>query len=79
MFKKAFFVIAFFVIFLHSIALKADTFKYVEIFDPKQDKVVKVVQTNQQIQAMITDWITNIDGLYKTTLQLMMGMWLKFP
>lgn len=65
MFKKAFFIIAFFVIFLHSISLKADTFRYVEIFDPKQDKVVKVVQTNQQIQAMITDWITNIDGLYK--------------
>jgi hypothetical protein len=57
--------IAFIVILLHSITLKADSIKYVEIFDPKQDKVVKVVQTNQQIQDMITDWITNIDGIYK--------------
>ena len=40
-------------------------FNSVEIFDPKQNKVVKVVQSNPQIQGIITSWITNIEGLYK--------------
>ena len=45
--------------------VNAQDFKYVEIFDPKQDKVVKVVQSNPKIQNMITNWITNVEGLYK--------------
>lgn len=63
--KKIIVGLSFFVIFLHSMYVNAEGFKNVEIFDPKQDKVVKVVQSNQQIQDIITSWITNIEGLYK--------------
>jgi len=65
MIRKLLVALFFFVIFLHSTHVSAEMFKYVEIFDPKQDKVVKVVQANPQIQGMITSWITNIEGLYK--------------
>jgi len=65
MIKKLLFILCLFVIFLHSPCVNAEGFKYVEIFDPKQDKVVKVVQLNPQIQEMITSWITNLEGLYK--------------
>ena len=65
MIKKLLVVLSFFVIFLHSTWVNAKDFKYIEIFDPKQDKVVKVIQSNPQIQDMITSWITNIEGLYK--------------
>ena len=51
--------------FLNSIPVNAKYFKYIEIFDPKQDKVVKVIQSNPRIQDMITSWITNMEGLYK--------------
>lgn len=63
--KKLVVILAFFFIFLNSIPVNAKDFKYIEIFDPKQDKVVKVIQSNPQIQDMITSWITNIEGLYK--------------
>jgi hypothetical protein len=62
MFKKLLVALSFFVIFLHSIYVNAEGFKYIEIFDPKQDKVVKVAQSNPQIQDMITSWITNLEG-----------------
>ncbi|WP_291636140.1 hypothetical protein [Clostridium sp.] len=65
MIKKLLVVFSILVIFLHSTCVNAEVFKYVEIFDPKQDKVVKVVQSNPQIQDMITSWITNLEGLYK--------------
>lgn len=65
MFKKLSIILFFFFISINSIHVNAQDFKYIEIFDPKQDKVVKVVQSNPQIQSMITSWITNIEGLYK--------------
>lgn len=65
MIKKLLVVLSLFVILLHSTCVNAEGFKYIEIFDPKQDKVVKVVQSNPQIQDMITSWITNLEGLYK--------------
>ena len=65
MIKKLLVLISLFVILLHSTCVNAEDFKHVEIFDPKQDKVVKVVQSNPQIQDMITSWITNLDGTYK--------------
>jgi hypothetical protein len=63
--RKLVVILTFFFIFLKSIPVNAKDFKYIEIFDPKQDKVVKVIQSNPQIQDMITSWITNIEGLYK--------------
>ena len=65
MIKKLLVVLFLFVIFFHSTYVSAEMFNSVEIFDPKQNKVVKVVQSNPQIQGIITSWITNIEGLYK--------------
>jgi hypothetical protein len=65
MLKKILVILSFFVIFLSATYVTAEDFKYIEIFDPKQDKVVKVVQSNPEIQDLITSWITNIEGLYK--------------
>jgi hypothetical protein len=65
MIKKLSAFLFLFVISLHLTCVNAESFKYVEIFDPKQDKVVKVVQSNPQIQDMITIWITNLEGTYK--------------
>lgn len=65
MIKKLLLFISLFVILLHPICVHAEGFKHIEIFDPKQDKVVKVVQSTSQIQDMITSWIINLDGTYK--------------
>jgi hypothetical protein len=49
---------------LHTKYANAEDFKYVEIFDPKQDKVVKVVQSNAEIHSIIGSWIKNLQGIY---------------
>lgn len=66
MFKKFLILLFFFFISISHIHVSAQDFNYVQIFDPKQDKVVKAVQSNPQIQNMIAGWITNIEGLYKS-------------
>lgn len=65
MYKKLLIVLFFSFILMNIRHVNAQDFKYVEIFDPKQDKVVKVVQSNPKIQNMITNWLANIEGLYK--------------
>lgn len=79
MIKKLIVVLSLFVIFLHSTSVNAEGFKYIEIFDPKQDKVVKVVQSNPQIQDMITSWITNLEGLYRNNPATDDGYVVKIP
>lgn len=79
MLKKLLVVLFFFFISINSTHVNAQDNKYVEIFDPKQDKVVKVVQSNPQIQNMITSWITNIDGLYKNDPATEDGFVVKIP
>ena len=49
---------------LHSTIVSAEGFKYVEIFDPKQDKVVKLVQLNGEIHNMVATWIKDVDDIY---------------
>ncbi len=63
--RKLVVILPFLFILLNLISVNAKGFRNIEIFDPKQDKVVKVIQSNPQIQDMITNWITNIEGLYK--------------
>ncbi len=62
--KKILVVIAFIFLLLHTKYANAEDFKYVEIFDPKQDKVVKVVQSGTEIQNTIGSWIKNLQGIY---------------
>ena len=62
MIKKIIAALSFFLILLNSIAVNAEDGKYVQIFDPKQAKVVKAVEVNQEIQDIVVKWITNIQG-----------------
>lgn len=62
--KKILVIIFLFIMLLHSTVASAVGFKYVQIFDPKQDKVVKVVQVNDEIHNMVVSLINNVDGLY---------------
>ena len=77
--RKLVVILTFFFIFLNLIPVNAKDFKYIEIFDPKQDKVVKVIQSNPRIQDMITSWITNIEGLYKNDPATDDGYAIKIP
>lgn len=62
--KKILVMLFFIFLLLHTQYANAEDFKYVEIFDPKQDKVVKVVQSNPEIQNTIGSWIKNLQGIY---------------
>ncbi|WP_411682907.1 hypothetical protein [Clostridium thailandense] len=64
MIKKIPIVIFLFIILLYSTVVYAEGFKYVEIFDPKQNKVVKVVQVNEELHNVVANWIKNINGIY---------------
>ncbi|MCB2293418.1 hypothetical protein LGK95_07770 [Clostridium algoriphilum] len=62
--KKILAIIVLFIILLHPTVIFAEGFKDVEIFDPKQEKVVKVVKLNPKINNMVTEWIKNVDAIY---------------
>ena len=62
--KKISVIIFLFIMIMHSLVISAGQFNYVEIFDPKQDKVVKVVQVNTEIHNIVANLIKNVDGIY---------------
>lgn len=64
--KKIPLIVILFIILLlmHSTIINAKGFKYIEIFDAKQDEVVKVVQLNKEIHNMVVGWINNTDSIY---------------
>ncbi|MBU3154225.1 hypothetical protein [Clostridium estertheticum] len=62
--KKVLIVMSLFIMLLHSTVASSIGFKYVQIFDPKQDKVVKVVQLNDEIHNMVVSSIKDVDSLY---------------
>ena len=64
MFKKILVIIFLFIMIMHSVVISAEGFKDMEIFDPKQDKVVKVVHMNTKIHNMVGSWIENVDDIY---------------
>ena len=64
MVKKITVIIFLFIMIMRSVVISAEGFKYAEIFDPKQDKVVKVVQVNTKIHNMVGSWIRNVDNIY---------------
>lgn len=64
MIKKVLTTVVLFTILLHPQNIRAEESKYIEIFDPKQDKVVKVVQTSKEINNMVLGWINGIEGIY---------------
>ena len=42
----------------------AKEYKYAQIFDPKQDKVVHIVQVNSEIHSLIISYLEDIDAIY---------------
>lgn len=62
--KKIVVVLSFLFIFIESLYVNAQDFKHIEIFDPKQNKVVKVVQSTPEIQNIIASWVKNIQYMY---------------
>jgi hypothetical protein len=42
----------------------AKDYKYAQIFDPKQDKIVKIVQVNSDIQSLVVSYLNDIDAIY---------------
>ena len=64
MIKRISIVLMLLTILFHSTVIRAEGFKYVEIFDPKQNKVVKVVQLTAEIHNMVANWIMNVDSIY---------------
>lgn len=42
----------------------AKEYKYVQIFDPKQDKVVQLIQLTSEIQSLVASYLEDIDTIY---------------
>ena len=62
--RKKTIAIIFLFIMMYSIVVSAEGFKYAEIFDPKKDEVVKVVQMNRKIHKIVSSYIKDVDVLY---------------
>ena len=62
--KKISLVVLLFIILISSTVIRAEEFHYAEIFDPRQNKVVKVVQVNTELQNMVVSLIKNVNGIY---------------
>lgn len=64
MIKKFFTILFLSIILLHPKLIHANNHKYIEIFDPQQNKVVKTVEMNEEINNMIKTWICEIEYVY---------------
>ena len=62
--KKVITILVLFIILLHPQMFHAEGYQSIEIFDPLQNKVVKTVETNKDINDMVVGWINGIDGFY---------------
>jgi hypothetical protein len=56
-------VVLLILIFFSKCAYAAD-FKYIEVFDPKQNKVIKVIQLNDEFQKLATGYLQGIYSIY---------------
>jgi hypothetical protein len=64
MLKRISIIIMILLLLFPSKPIHAEEFKYIEIFDPKQNKVVKIVQMTPEIQKMVSAWIINVEQMY---------------
>lgn len=62
MYKKVFVFLI--IMFLSSINVRAEANRNIEIFDIKQEKVVKVLQSKRKIQKLAASYIQGISGVY---------------
>lgn len=64
MIKKISLLMLLFIILLSSTVFHAEDFKYAEIFDPRQNKVVKEVEMNSEIRNIVVCSIKDVNSLY---------------
>lgn len=62
MFKKIILVII--ILFSISTNVFAKEYKYAQIFEPKQDKVVQIVQLTSEIHSLVISYLEDIDAIY---------------
>ncbi|MBK5241859.1 hypothetical protein [Clostridium sp.] len=62
--KKISLLMLLFIILISSTVIRAEEFQYAEIFDPRQNKVVKEVQMNSEIQNIVVCSIKGVNRLY---------------
>lgn len=62
--KKILAVLILLIILIPSIPISAKGSSCIEIFDLKQNCVVKSVQVNSEIHDMVAGWVQNIDNYY---------------
>ncbi len=63
MINKLAFLLCLMFLFLSPSRLQAKEIKYIEIFDPKADKVVKIVPLNPKIESTVVNWVRNINSI----------------
>jgi hypothetical protein len=56
--------LAIIILFSISTNVFAKEYKYAQIFDPKQDKVVQIVQLNSEIHNLVVSYIEDVDTIY---------------
>lgn len=64
MIKRILTILVLFIILLHPQMFHAEGHQHIEIFDPIQNKVVKVVEPTKDINDMVVGWVNGIDGFY---------------
>lgn len=52
------------IVFLIPISVKAEEFSYIEIFSIDEGKVIKVIQSNSEIESLVFNYLNAIDGIY---------------
>ncbi|MGH4118221.1 hypothetical protein [Clostridium sp.] len=62
--KKVSLLMLLFIILISSTVIHAKELQYAEIFDPRQNKVVKEVQMNSEIQNIIVCSLKDVNHLY---------------
>lgn len=66
MIKKVFITLFLCIILLHPQFIHADNSYDIEIFDPQENKVIKTVEPNQEINNKVKDWINKIEEVYQS-------------
>jgi hypothetical protein len=60
--KKLIIIIVF--ISLSSVKVKSEELNYIEVFSIDEEKVVKTLPKNPEMQALVSNYIKSIDGIY---------------
>ena len=63
MLRKISLVIVLFILVFHPQVIEAKEENNLEIFDPEQNKVLREIPMDEEIQNMIVDWVNNIEDI----------------